>query len=320
MTYSTGGLIQATDYNTFVGVSNSTTANQLNAVYGVGNGNLGYGQTALSTVVAGQVVSATNWSNLINVYTAIGNHQSTAITGVTTPTQGSLIQALAAVSTNLTNIYNNRLNASGQAGTYTNTVTNTTTWSSALTFTHTLTFASANAARYFFNAGGQIALTFGHPSGTAINNLWNSLAAACGTIVISAPSSGTATIAGTGYNGVTKIGGSGSATILSTNTGYYALTTSNVEIFKQLSASSTPAGYTSSFISASVRSNGTVGSNGDRGSIITITVVFDEVPNGAPGYISAANTTSTVTIRPPSTSYLANTWGTVTLTGSVTGS
>jgi hypothetical protein len=221
---------------------------------------------------------------------------------------------------NLTNIYTNRLNASAQAGTYTNTVTNATTWSSAITFTHTLTFVSANAARYFFNAGGQIALTFSHPGGTAINNLWNTLATACGTVVISAPSTGTATIAGTSYNGVTKIGGSGTTTTLSTNTGYYALTTTNVEIFKQLSASTTPSGYTNSFISASIRSNGTVGSNGDRGSIITITVVFDEVPNGSPTYIAAANTSSTVTVRPPSTSYLANTWGTVTLTGSVTGS
>lgn len=321
MTYAQYGLIQASDYNTFTGPSSTvaTSANQLNTVYGVGNGNSGYGQTVVPTVTLGQTVSHINWSNLINVYTSIGNHQSTAITAVTIPSQGSVIQALAAISTNLTSIYTNRLNASGQAGTYSNTVTNATAWSSAITFTHTVTFNSADAARYFFNAGGQLALNFSHPAGTAINNLWNSLASACGTIVISSPNSGSATIAGTVYNGITKIGGSGSPAVLSANTGYYGLTTTTVEIFKQLSSGSTPAGYSNSFISVTAKSNGTQGSNGDKGTVITITVTFDEVPNGAPTQIAAANTSSTVTVRPPSTSYLSNTWGIVSLTGSVSG-
>jgi hypothetical protein len=37
-----------------------------------------------------------------------------------------------------------------------------------LTFTHTATFANGNAARFFFNAGGQIKMTVSHPSGTGI--------------------------------------------------------------------------------------------------------------------------------------------------------
>ena len=322
MTYAQYGLIQASDYNAFTGPSSTvaTSANQLNTVYGVGNGNSGYGQTVLPTVTLGQLVSYTNWRDLINVYTSIGNHQSTAITAVTVPSQGALIQVLSSISTNLTSIYTNRLNASGQAATYSNTVTNATTWSSAITFTHTVTFSSADAARYFFNAGGQLALTFSHPAGTAINNLWNSLATACGTVVISSPISGSITVAGTSYNGITKIGGSGTTSVLSTNTGYYGLTTTAVEVFKQLSSGSTPAGYSNSFISVSARSNGTQGSNGDKGTIITITVTFDEVPNGSPTQIAAANTSSTVTVRPPATSYLTNTWGTVSVTGSVSGS
>ena len=47
MTYSIGGLIQATDYNGFV----STTANaNVNDVYSTGATDKGWGQTAVGTV------------------------------------------------------------------------------------------------------------------------------------------------------------------------------------------------------------------------------------------------------------------------------
>jgi hypothetical protein len=68
-------------------------------------------------------------------------------------------------------------------------------------FVHTVTFQSGDAARNFFNAGGQLAINFSHPTGTGINSLWNMLAVACGTIVISSNSSGTVRVAGTNYNG-----------------------------------------------------------------------------------------------------------------------
>lgn len=162
-------------------------------------------------------------------------------------------------------------------------------------------------------------MTFSQPAGTGINDLWNKLTTACGTIVISAPNSGTTTIAGTSYTGITKIGGSGTPSTLSTDTGYYGLTSTYVEVFKQLSSTG-PAGYTGSFITVEVKSNGVnLGGNGDAGSIITIRVTFDEVPNGAPTYIVASGTATTLTARPPSTSYLTNTWGTVSLSGTVTG-
>lgn len=318
MTYAQYGLVQAADYNAFTGPSATiaTSANQLNTVYGVGNGNAGYGQTVIPTVTTGQVVSYPNWQNLITAYTNIGNHQSTAITSVTIPTQGAVIQTLPAISTNLASIYTNRLNATSQSGTSSTTTTNTSTWSSAITFTHTVTFASADSARYFFNAGGQLALTFSHPTGSGINALWNVLAATCGTIVISAPSSGSCTIAGTAYSGITKIGGSG-IPIITNTLGYYGLTATYAQAFKQLAASG-PAGYTGSFITVEVKSNGVnLGGNGDAGSVLNIRVTFDEVPNGL---TVASNTSSTVTVRPPSTSYLTNTWGTVTVSGTVTGS
>lgn len=317
MSYAQNGLIQATDYNTLVGVSPSSTANTLNTVWAVGASTAGYGQTALAQVSAGDTITAAQWANLINTTANAGSHQGTSLTSITAPTTGGTVTYLSALPTNVQSIYTGRNNASAQGSTTSNTATYGSTWASALTFTHTVTFASGDAARYFFNAGGQIKITMSHPAGSGINSLFNSLATACGTIVQSAPTSGTVTIASTAYNGITKVGGSGSAT-LGTNTGYYALTTANAQVFSQ-TATTGPAGYLSTFISVNVKSNGTQGSNGDAGSVITIYTLWDEVPNGLTVSTGSA---VTVTLAPPATTYLPQgaSWGTPTVSGTVTGS
>lgn len=130
---------------------------------------------------------------------------------------------------------------------------------------------------------------------------------------MSSPASGTATIAATSYNGITKIGGGGNAPTISTNTGYYALTTANATVFTQ-TASTGPSGYLSTNISVLIKSNGTVGSNGDKGNIITIYTIWDEIPNGL---VVSTGSATTVTAQAPETTYLANSWGTISVAGSV---
>jgi len=315
MSYAQFASIDASDYNTLVGGNPTTTVNTLNAVWATGGSAAGYGQTAIANVAAGQTVVATSWASLVNTTANSATHQGSSITSVSAPVAGGTITFLSAIPTNLTTIYNNRLNAATQGTTTANTATRGTTWSNQLTFTHTATFANGDAARYFFNSGGQLKLTFAQPTGTSMANAYNALAAACGTLVISAPSSGTITIASTSYSGFTKIGGSGSPSPYSTNTGYFALTTSNANVFLQTTG--TPAGYTTSFINVLVRSNGTQGSNGDAGSVITITTIWDEVPNGLS---VTAGSATTLTAQAPETTNISNSWGSFTLAGSVTGS
>jgi hypothetical protein len=316
MSYSQFSLIDASDFNTLVGGNPTTTSGTLNAVWATGGGAFGYGQTALANVTVGQSVAATGqWASLVANTATAATHQGSSITAVTAPVSGGTITFLSAIPTNLTTISTNRLNAATQGSTATNTATRGTTWSSSLTFTHTATFANGDAARYFFNSGGQLKLTFAQPTGTPMANGYNTLATACGTLVLSAPSSGTITVAGTSYTGFTKIGGSGTPSPYSTNTGYYALTTSNANVFLQTTG--TPAGYTTSYINVLVRSNGTQGSNSDAGSVITITTVWDEIPDGLS---VTAGSAVTLTAQAPETTNIANTWGTVTLAGSVTGS
>ena len=312
MTYAQYGTIQAADFNALAGGNPTTTSGTLNAVWATGGTTAGYGQTALANVAVGDTVAASQWATLVGNTASAASHQGTAITSVSVPVTGGTITYLSAIPTNLTTIYNSRLNASSQGSTTSNTITTSTTWSSLATFTHTATFANGDAARYFFNSGGQLAITCSHPGSTGIDLLFNNLCSNVGTVVMSSPSSGSITVSAVSYNGITKIGGNNASTI-STNSGYFAMTTSNANVFTQL-ASTGPSGYLSTFIRIIAKSNGTQGVNGDTGNVITLFTLFDEVPNGL---TVATGTAVTLTVRPPETTYLANTWGAITLAGSV---
>jgi hypothetical protein len=311
MTYAQNGLVEASDYNTFVGGNPTSTANTLNATWATGSGNAGYGQTAEGNVAIGDSVTAVKWANLVNKTASAATHQGSSISSVSAPVSGGTITYVSAIPTNLQTIYSNRLNAASQGSTSANTVTRGTTWSAGLTFTHTAAFANADAARYFFNAGGQIKMTVAHPTGTNINLLFFDLCSNIGTVVLSAPTSGTATISGTAYNGVTKVGGGGTAPTIDANKGWYALTTANTTLFTQ-TASTGPASYLSTFIRfiAKVDSN-------TAPTTLTMYTVWDEIPDG---YTVSTGSATTLTVTPPETTNLSNTWGTITLTGTQTGS
>lgn len=317
MTYQVGGLIQAADYNSLTGGPTSTTANTLNVTWATGSGSAGYGQTAEANVAVGDSVTAAKWANLVTKTANIAVHQGSSITSVTAPVSGGSVAYLSAIPTNLQTVYTNRLNAASQSSTTPNSVSFGSTWGTSLTFTHTATFANGDAARYFFNSGGQLKMTVSHANNAAgINLLFNNLASNVGTVVLSSPSSGTITVVGTSYNGVTKVGGGGNSPTIDANKGYYALTTANANVFTQ-TASTGPSGYLSSFIRFIVKSNGTQGANGDAGSVVTIYTVWDEVPDGL---TVGTGSTTTLTVVPPETTNIANTWGTITLSGSASGS
>ena len=331
MTYTSGGLIQATDYNGFV--STNASAN-VNDIWGAGSTDKGYGQTTLSTVSAAGIVTATQWASLVNTISSMASHQGTTITARSAPVVGNTIAILAALNTDLTTLTTNRGNASAggigtQYGTFTGSVSKTTATGSGsaawtITFTHTITFASANAARYFFNAGGRIKIDFGKSStGTLADTEWNDLASTlCGDIYITG---GTATqnIGGTNYTGTTKIGGTGTPNILTTTTGWYDLLTTDTIIYKQFADT---APYTGQYIQVSAKTAGT-------GTQLVLTTVWydpggsgvgssDNISGGT-ATASPSNTitgtapTTLVTYIPPSTTYLTNTWGTPTIAASV---
>jgi hypothetical protein len=319
MAYSKYGKIEANDLSsTLLGSATSTSSTNINSVWSTGNGKGGYGQTAIVPPAQNGKIKASEWAGLIGTVNAVASHQGTAITALTVPGVGSPVIQYDSLPTNITNVYAGRNNAVAQGSSSTTNTVNSSTWYNAITFTQTVTFASGDAARYFFNAGGQLALTFGHPTGSGINGLFNALGTACGTLVISSPNSGAVSIASVGYNGISKVGGSGSVTTLSSNVGYWGMSTNNQEVFKQFGGTFQSGGgtYSQNYISVNVRTNGAQGSNGDNGSSIIITTIWDEVPNGL---TAQAGTTVSLTVRPPSTTYLTNSWGSPSVSGSVSG-
>lgn len=313
MTYAQYGKIEASDYNTtLVSTNPSAVANRLNTVWAIGNNNAGYGQTGVGSVSVGNKVNHLEWDTLIGTTSNVATHQGSSITSVTQPAAGDKITYNSAIATNLVTIYSNRLNASVQGTSTSNTVTYGSTWNNSLLFTHTATFANGDAARYFFNSGGQFYIQCIHPtSGAAIDILLNGLASNLGNIYLSSPISGSITIVSTSFNGITKIGGGGNSPTISTNTGYYALTTSNAVVFTQTATAS------STYIEMTMKSNGTQGSYNDAGNVLTFYTLWQQVPAFNDAQIG---TQTNLYVLYPETTNISNTWGTVSLTGSVTAS
>ena len=312
MTYTSGSLIEATDYNGFV----STTAGaNVNDIWSTGATDKGYGQTAISTVSAAGTITATQWASLVNNLASLGSHQGTAITSRSAPTAGNTINILAALNTDLTNCTTNRGNAAGSGSQYTgwtgtNSKTSSTTGAFTITFTNTVTFPSAAQARYFWNAGGLVKIQVGKSAtGQTGDPEWNDLATTlCGAIFISGGVA-TQSIAGTSYTGTTQIGGTGTPTTLATTTGWYDLTAGAgaTTVYKQF-ADSSP--YTSNYIQHTLAK----GAGADT-LVISTTWVNAEGDTISGGTAASGATVGTapctiVTYYPPSTTYLTNSWGT----------
>ena len=335
MTYSSGGLIQATDYNGFVGptASGGTAGANLNDIWSTGSGDKGWGQTVVPTVSAAGTVTATQWASLVNDIAAAGSQTSTTITARSAPTAGQTISVLAAVNTDLTNCTTNRGNAAGSGtayGTFSGTTSKTTgtgtgqaTWT--ITFTHTVTFPSADQARYFWNAGGIVKLQYGKTStGTDLDPDWNTFVGYCGSINLTGRVNGASqTIAGQAYTGTTRLGGTGGTqTTLATTTGWYNLTTSPATIFQ---LNNTNAPYTGEYIQTTATATSS--------TVLTlVTTWFQPAVTGAGATTPISGGTATaspsttitgtapttlVTYVPPSTTYLSASWGTPTIAASV---
>jgi hypothetical protein len=294
MAYSSGGLIQATDYNGF--------ASSVNTLWGTGSGNYGYGQsTTVPTVAATtDTVTATQWATLIARMQSMQQHQSNNTTGVPgQPTAGGIVTYLSTVSTCISTITTNRLStyASGTATTTSNT--NATNWVTSATKTYTFTFASADQARYFFNCGGYLSVSAGGTSMSANlkSQYWsNFLNNGLSYFNLAA---GFCTRNGTGFTQNTFLSSSG----------FYNLTTTPT-VYLQLTDSPSSADYTSNYLQilCSVNAGGTV---------VTITLyAVDAAADTFNDTVTGTFGTQGI-ITPPETTYISNTWGTPTISNTV---
>jgi len=306
MAYQTGDVILRNEYNTFAtgsatGAANHAVAN-INSVWGVGNGDRGYGQgTTLAAVAVGDTVTATQWSTLIARLNSILVHQAGTGSGITSPVTGDVISAIGTLSTNITTAFNNRLNFTSRSTSATNTLTAVWNQATPTLFQQirTVTFASADAARYFFNAGGRITLSWSASAGTDNfkEQSWtNILTANLATISLDALTS-------------TRSGSGGTLTTDGSAIGYYDLTTSDQLLIR---LTQTQANYTTNYVNVAVRSNGVQGSNADTGTILTFTSYY--VDDATDTFDDAINMTigCNVIVSYPEVTNIANVWGVVT--------
>lgn len=338
MAYQQLGLIQASDYNALVDVQNSTNANTLNAIWANGQYDNGYGQSLVPTVSQSGTVTATQWAQLINTLNSIKSHESGSGTGISAVTSGQTIAYLSTLQSSLATCWSNRLLFNSTQGTTSTGTTYSPTFSYGNaptqytdTITRTVTFASADQARYFFNAGGQLNFIVS----SVANNDGTSRSADIQTLI---QTNFTSMIAFRAHTNAGRQGSGGTVNTNNTNIGYYELTTSPQTL---VAITSTTSGYTGDYMALQVLSNGTQGVYQDRGSVIQFKLSYvsatrtdgdyttdnPQSVQGGPGETGGANysnywyfnDTLNVTVNHridvvyPETTNLSNSWGTVTI-------
>jgi hypothetical protein len=216
-----GNIIYAADYNNVQGTANF--------LLGTGLADSGYGQTVTSGQVDATLkVTAAQWVDLRTDLLKIRQHQ----TGVDESAGLGIANTSLLVDDTFVNTFKtfattcntNRLTIATNQGTAETLAgagqTRTTAWNGVVSHTVTITFASSNAARHFFNAGGEIRFSGSRSGGSTTNKntSWTNLLSDMGTIKFGSY--------GTTYTGTGAAGG-----YPTTGIGWYGLTTSYQTVF-----------------------------------------------------------------------------------------
>ena len=301
MAYATGDTILDTHYNDF--------ATSVNTLWGTGSGDDGYGNsTTVATVSDGTTITASQWTTLLARITSMASHQNSSITSISNPSAGDTIEAYTALATNITTIDTNKLNVHARQSVANTNRDNTNTFTGTLTFTHKWAWGSANQARYFFNLGGRLSISgsqTGHGSDTK-GNEWANLVTAAGTYYINANSSG-------------KSGGSGSPATNETAKGYHNLTATYQTVFKQLEDTGP---YTANYVQWQLRTADTAASV--EASCTWVDAAADQTSYNKSIYNVQDQVEGTHRMiygyEKHDTTHIADNGGTITLTGTATGS
>lgn len=268
-------------------------------VLGFGAGDSGYGHAVTSVAVAsGTKITTKHMADLKTDIDKCLMHQQGVASGLANTAVGNIITAayfnlfLDASAT----ITTNRFAANPTGLTAHGVATRSTTWGSAATpaikLVKTFTFASADAARFFFNAGSAIRIQFAHPTGTRLQDVfWNKALVDVGMISLKA-------------NSTTRSG-----TLGTTSGGYYSLTTTDQLIYNgtnlatNLGAYGAYAGsgaYGGAAYSAVQNVNDALvyAKLGPTANIVIVTAVLrDEYTNATTDQVSAGTTVTFSSIR-----------------------
>jgi hypothetical protein len=214
-----GDTIYAADYNNI--------QDTVQTLLGTGLADSGYGQTVNSIqVVPDESVKVLEWNTVRGDLLKIRQHQTgvSESASLTVPVDGAVItnEFVNQYKTFATTCTTNRLVIATNQGQQEDFVSRqrTTAWNGVLTHTVTVTFASANASRHWFNAGGQFRFTASRSGGSTNdkNTAWTNLLSDMAIITFN--------VNGTSYSGT-------GASSVASSTGWYQLTTTNAKIFEK---------------------------------------------------------------------------------------
>jgi hypothetical protein len=324
MAYTAGDTILDDEYNTFVtgnaAGTGDNSVNNVNTLWGAGTTDKGYGETGstLASVSAGSTITATQWNNFLTRIENIAAHQGSTVTNYSSLSAGNTIEALSTVATDLGTITTSRMDAAASGSTVTTggSSSRTSNWTTTVATTQRVAFASADALRYFFNAGGLVQMSYSRSGGTSSNKNteWTDLCNKMGTITLSGSTSHT--VNGTAYTGVTQTGGgAGGSGSSKASIDAYDLTTSLQQLIIKYADT---APYTANYIKIEALVNG---ANLD----IKTSFVDAAADTGNPSYpapgtnpasldIVNGTLTSTMKYINPDDTYLTSAaWGTPTM-------
>ena len=277
MAYVAGNTILDDEYNTFVG--SSTSPYGINHIFGTGSGSYGLGQTGLSTVAAGNTITAAQWNSLFSAMDNVANHTNDTLTSTTAKAAGDTIAIKAALIADLATLAASVADGSPNATALTTSSTlqtsnSSTRWAGSHVVEQSVTFASANAMRFFFNAGGKIRTSLartgnGGSSATSKDSSFSELISAIGNFDIGAQAS-------------TRSGSGETVTTNGLANGFHDLGTGYTVLLKLTQDSGT---YTTNYIQVEAKLNAA------PGTAITITVKTSLVDvDGGDGTFTSGNT------------------------------
>ena len=318
MSYASGGIIQANDYNNLAWGGN--TSNTYNSaitntaqVWGVGYGYRGYGQTTsqIAAVAAGAVVTATQWAGLIYTINNALGHQAGAggqlasgsnigtVAGATITYFSNVATAVGTINTNCNTAATTGSTITG-AGFAASITGGNGTFQNI--FTRQIRFwGGPDAARYFFNAGGQIKWVIT----SATNNNGTLRSADLVTQWGSYQAGGTLFTA----SSTPRTGSGGTVNTANTSLGYWQAGTLTSTI-SQITSANYRYEYNSDYTNVRVRTDGVAGSNGSNGGNVFLDFGSYMFSTHA-GLNDDVNVTVNhrIDIVVPEGTFLANAWG-----------
>ena len=293
MAHQRGDLITAADFNQFV--------SNVNLLWSTGSAQYGLGQPDITANAnVGDLIDHSTWATLTDHINKIYLHQTHDIgDSLALPAKGQIIYYDQELVDRTALVKANYGNVAVEGSDISLQLNLSTSWQTKATREARITFVTPDQARYFFNSGGRILMSFpginltGNQKSIDWNNMFDQ---GIGTLTLSTLGFSRS---GTGYT----------INSYQNDFNYYSLTDTYQPVLS-INNNTHNSDYDNNRIVISLKSNGVnLAGNGDHGSTVYILMeAFDLSTDGAN---VLGSLTCTVAARPADTTYISSSWGSV---------